>query len=102
MQPTSVVHVIDDDEAVRDSLTFLLNTARLAVRAYDSATTFLSALPNAEPGCIITDVRMPEMSGVDLLRRLKELNVPMPVIVLPAQGEFRLAVEAIKRGAIPC
>jgi two-component system response regulator FixJ len=100
MQPTSVVHVIDDDEAVRDSLTFLLNTARLAVRAYDSATTFLSALPNAEPGCIITDVRMPEMSGVDLLRRLKELNVPMPVIVITGHGDIQLAVEAMKIGAI--
>jgi len=99
MQPTSVVHVIDDDEAVRDSLTFLLNTARLAVRAYDSATTFLSALPNAEPGCIITDVRMPEMSGVDLLRRLKELDVPMPVIVITGHGDIQLAVEAMKIGA---
>ena len=100
MQPTSVVHVIDDDEAVRDSLTFLLNTARLAARAYDSATAFLAALPNAEPGCIITDVRMPEMSGVDLLRRLKELNVPMPVIVITGHGDIQLAVEAMKIGAI--
>ena len=99
MQPTSVVHVIDDDEAVRDSLTFLLNTARLAARAYDSATAFLAALPNAEPGCIITDVRMPEMSGVDLLRRLKELNVPMPVIVITGHGDIQLAVEAMKIGA---
>jgi len=99
MLPTSVVHVIDDDEAVRDSLTFLLNTARLAARAYDSATAFLAALPNAEPGCIITDVRMPDMSGVDLLRRLKELNVPMPVIVITGHGDIQLAVEAMKIGA---
>jgi two-component system, LuxR family, response regulator FixJ len=99
MQPNNVVHVIDDDEAVRESLAFLLKTARLDVRTYDSAMTFLSSLPNADSGCIITDVRMPEISGVDLLRRLRELKVGMPVIVITGHGDVQLAVEAMKIGA---
>jgi two-component system response regulator FixJ len=99
MQPNSLVHVIDDDEAVRDSLEFLLRTARLQVRTYDSATAFLSSLPSAESGCIVTDVRMPEISGVDLLRRLKELKIGMPVIVITGHGDIQLAVEAMKIGA---
>jgi two-component system response regulator FixJ len=100
VQPNSVVHVIDDDEAVRDSLAFLLKTARLNVRTYDSAMAFLSSLPNVGSGCIITDVRMPELSGVDLLRRLKELKVGMPVIVITGHGDVQLAVEAMKVGAM--
>ena len=99
MQPSNLVHIIDDDEAVRHSLAFLLNTARLDVRIYESATAFLSALPSVDAGCIITDVRMPEVSGVDLLRRLKELNVGMPVIVITGHGDVQLAVEAMKIGA---
>jgi len=99
MQPNSLVHVIDDDEAVRESLEFLLSTARLQVRTYDSATAFLSSLPNAQSGCIVTDVRMPEISGVDLLRRLKDLKIVMPVIVITGHGDVQLAVEAMKIGA---
>jgi len=99
MRPNSLVHVIDDDEAVRESLEFLLSTARLQVRTYDSATAFLSSLPNAQSGCIVTDVRMPEISGVDLLRRLKDLKIVMPVIVITGHGDVQLAVEAMKIGA---
>ena len=68
------VHVIDDDDAVRDSLAFLLETADLSVRTYASAVEFLEAVPIMPHGCIVTDVRMPQMSGVDLARRLKELQ----------------------------
>src|SRR5215212_6403069 len=99
MQPNKVVHVIDDDDAVRESLQFLLNTAHLSVRTYDSATAFLSSLPKIDSGCIVTDVRMPGISGVDLLRRLKELKVGMPVIVITGHGDVQLAVEAMKIGA---
>ncbi len=100
MPGSSVVHVIDDDEALRESLAFLLGTARLAVRTYESATAFLAALPRAEPGCIITDVRMPGISGVDLLRRLKSLEAAFPVIVITGHGDVPLAVEAMKLGAV--
>lgn len=93
------VHVIDDDDALRQSLAFLLGTARLEVCTYESANAFLSALPGIKSGCVITDVRMPELSGVDLLRRLNELNVTLPVIVITGHGDVQLAVEAMKIGA---
>lgn len=100
MPGSSAVHVIDDDEALRESLAFLLGTAHLRVRTYESATAFLDALPRAEPGCIITDVRMPGISGVELLRRLKSLEAPFPVIVITGHGDVPLAVEAMKLGAV--
>jgi len=96
---TSLVHVIDDDDALRDSLSFLLGTARLDVKTYESAEAFLSALPGVNSGCIITDVRMPDMSGVDLLRKLNELQIALPVIIITGHGDVQLAVEAMKIGA---
>jgi two-component system response regulator FixJ len=95
-----LVHVIDDDEAVRESLEFLLRSARMDVRTYDSASSFLAALPRAEAGCIVTDVRMPGISGIDLLRRLRELGSRMPVIVVTGHGDIQLAVQAMKIGAV--
>jgi two-component system, LuxR family, response regulator FixJ len=96
----AIVHVIDDDEAVRHSLAFLLATAGIDVQTYDSATSFLEVAPELNAGCIITDVRMPELSGIDLLRRLRELKVAVPVIVITGHGDVPLAVEAMKIGAI--
>ena len=93
------VHIIDDDHALRESLAFLLRTHQLEVRSFDSAKTFLDALPDASLGCVITDIRMPGMSGVDLLRRLKELKIGVPVIVITGHGDVPLAVEAMKIGA---
>jgi two-component system, LuxR family, response regulator FixJ len=100
MPGSSVVHVIDDDEALRESLAFLLGAAHLEVRTYESATAFLDALPRAEPGCIITDVRMPGLSGVELLRRLNSREAVFPVIVITGHGDVPLAVEAMKLGAV--
>jgi len=100
MQSDAVVHVIDDDEAVRQSLTFLLKAAGLTVQTYESAASFLSELPGAAPGCVVTDVRMPDVSGIDLLRRLKEMQAPLPVIVITGHGDVPLAVEAMKYGAL--
>jgi|SRR5215510_5602411 len=93
------VYVIDDDEAVRQSLEFLLRSARFEVQAYDSAVAFLKALPHGPSGCVITDVRMPDVSGIDLLRRLKEMGSALPVIVITGHGDVPLAVEAMKTGA---
>jgi two-component system response regulator FixJ len=100
MQPEPVIYVIDDDEAVRQSLEFLLKTEGLTVRSFDSAKGFLEVLPEIGAGCIITDVRMPEITGIDLLRRIKELGVDVPVIVITGHGDIALAVEAMKIGAI--
>jgi two-component system, LuxR family, response regulator FixJ len=97
---TGTVHVIDDDEALRESLTFLLQTARIGVESYASAGAFLEALPGKQPSCVITDVRMPGMTGIDLLRRLRELKIDVPVIVITGHGDVPLAVEAMKVGAI--
>ena len=95
-----VVHIIDDDEALRESLAFLLRSAALEVRSFDSAKAFLNELPDAALGCVISDVRMPDMSGIELLRRLKELKIAVPVIVITGHGDIALAVEAMKIGAV--
>jgi two-component system, LuxR family, response regulator FixJ len=96
----AIVHVIDDDDAVRESLAFLLGTAGIDVKTYESAVAFLKVAPEVKLGCVITDVRMPELSGVDLLRRLRELKLGVPVIVITGHGDVPLAVEAMKIGAV--
>jgi two-component system response regulator FixJ len=95
-----VVHVIDDDDAARESLTFLLRTGPFAARPYANAKAFLEAIPAVEGGCIITDVRMPEIDGIELLRRLKALDLGWPVIVITGHADVPLAVEAIRQGAV--
>jgi len=98
MADKPTIHVIDDDEAARDSIAFLLDCAGLAVRSYESAVEFLNAVPTMEHGCIITDVRMPEMSGVELIGRLKALAVADPVIVITGHADVPLAIQAMKAG----
>jgi two-component system response regulator FixJ len=100
MSGNPVVHVIDDDDAARESLAFLLGTAQFVVRAYESAKAFLDAIPGVESGCVVTDVRMPEIDGLELLRRLKSQGIGLPVIVITGHGDVPLAVEAIKAGAL--
>lgn len=100
MSDSKVVHVIDDDVDVRQSLAFLLSAAGLAVRTHDSAVAFLKALPTLQDGCIVTDIRMPEMDGLELQTRLKEMKVDMPVIVITGHGDVHLAVSAMKSGAV--
>lgn len=93
------IHVIDDDEPVRDSLSFLLTAANFQVETYSSAKAFLRVANRLDNGCVITDVRMPEMSGIDLLRNLNERRIKLPVIVITGHGDLQLAVEAMKIGA---
>ena len=100
MPTEAIIYVIDDDEAVRQSLEFLLKAAGTKVRGFDSAKAFLEALPEIDSGCIITDVRMPEITGIDLLRKVKELKPYLPVIVITGHGDIALAVEAMKIGAV--
>jgi two-component system, LuxR family, response regulator FixJ len=100
MSAAAVVHVIDDDSVVRDSLDFLLRSHDIATRTYESANSFLSKLSSMHGGCIITDVRMPGVSGVELLRRLNKLQIKLPVIVITGHGDLQLAVEAMKLGAV--
>jgi two-component system response regulator FixJ len=100
MPGSFVVHIVDDDEAVRQSLAFLLSTAGIPVRVYESATSFLAALSTLQPGCLITDVRMPDMTGIELLQQLRDKDVKLPVIVITGHGDIPLAVEAMKCGAL--
>ncbi len=93
-----IVHIVDDDEAVRRSLAFMLSSAGLAVRVYDSATAFLDGIDTLQCGCLITDVRMPEMSGIELLQRIRERLPCLPAIVITGHGDVPLAVEAMKAG----
>jgi two-component system response regulator FixJ len=100
MTEKSVIHVIDDDDALRDSLQFLLSAAGYETRVYESAESFLQLPPQNMGGCIITDVRMPGMSGIELLRELKKIAPLLPVVVMTGHGDIPLAVEAMKLGAI--
>ena len=99
MAADAVVHVIDDDDAMRESLSFLFDAAGLTTCVYDSPLLFLEALPLAEPACVVTDVRMPQMSGLDLLKRLRESRHACPVVVITGHGDVPMAVEAMKLGA---
>ena len=96
------VYVIDDDAAMRDSLDFLLDAAGFSVRLFDSAQAFLSELPQLEAGCVVTDIRMPGMDGMELLRQLNPAPGArrLPVIVMTGHGDVPLAVEAMKLGAL--
>ena len=95
-----VVHIVDDEEPVRRSLAFLLTMAGFTVRVHESATGFLAVAPNIGNGCLVTDLRMPDMSGVELLRRLQAARASLPTIVITGHGDVPMAVEAMKAGAL--
>jgi two-component system response regulator FixJ len=96
----TVVHIVDDEEAVRNSLAFLLTSAGFAVRVHETATEFLALAPTISNGCLITDLRMPDMDGVELLRRLRASGAMLPAIVITGHGDVQMAVEAMKNGAL--
>ncbi|MDP3803520.1 response regulator FixJ [Brevundimonas sp.] len=93
-----IVHVVDDDPAIRDSLAFLLDTADLVSRTYESAAALLAQADTLAPGCIVTDVRMPDMNGLEMVRRLSEMGVRHPVIVMTGHADVPLAIEAVRAG----
>lgn len=95
-----IVHIVDDEESVRNSLAFLLGAAGLAVRTHASATAFLEVAPGIRNGCLVTDLRMPDIDGVELLRRLREAGAMLPAIVVTGHGDVQMAVEAMKNGAL--
>ena len=95
-----IVHIVDDEESVRKSLAFLLGMAGFAVRMHDSATDFLAAAPAIRNGVLVTDLRMPDMSGVELLRNLLSAKATLPAVVITGHADVPMAVEAMKAGAI--
>lgn len=96
----TLVHIIDDDAAMRDSLVFLLDTAGFTVAASASAAEFLKTIPNPNLGCIVTDIRMPDMTGLELIKVLRGDGHAYPVVVITGHGDVPLAVEAMKAGVI--
>ncbi|AWN42780.1 response regulator FixJ [Methylobacterium durans] len=95
----SLVHVVDDDPAMRDSIAFLLDTAGFDVRVYEAGTDLLDRLPKPASGCVLTDIRMPGIDGLELLRRWRAAGHTLPVVVMTGHGDVPLAVEAMKLGA---
>ena len=95
-----VVHVVDDEEVVRKSLAFLLATAGFPVRVHESATGFLAAAPAVGKACLVTDLKMPDLSGVELLERLNGMGITMPTVVITGHGDVPMAVAAMKAGAV--
>ena len=94
------VYVIDDDEALRDSLLFLLDSAGFEVTLFETAQQFLDTLPALSFGCVVSDVRMPGIDGIELLKRLKGAHSAFPIVVMTGHGDVPLAVEAMKLGAV--
>jgi two-component system response regulator FixJ len=100
MSAEAVVHVVDDDLAVRQSLAFLLASDGLPVRLYETATAFLDRVEDFSNGCILTDVRMPGIDGLEFLRRLRLRGSVIPVVVMTGHADVPMAVEAMKEGAV--
>ena len=94
-----MVHVVDDDPAIRNSLRFLIESTGIAVELHSSAAAFLERYDPQTPGCVVLDVRMPGMSGLDLQQRLREREYLIPVIVLTGYGDIPTAVRAMRAGA---
>ena len=93
------IHIVDDDEAARESLSFLLGAAGHAVKTFDFAGAFLEALAGMAVSCVVTDIRMPGVDGLELMRRLTAEGHRFPVIMITGHGDVPLAVEAMKLGA---
>ena len=95
-----VVHIVDDEEPVRKSLAFLLTMIGFRVEVHESATSYLAAAPHSGKTCLVTDLRMPDMSGVDLLEKMKERGRMVPAVVISGHGDVPMAVAAMKAGAV--
>ena len=100
MQKRGTVYVVDDDEAVRDSLQWLLEGKDYRVRCFESAEAFLSRYDPREVACLIADIRMGGMSGMELQERLIERNSPLPIVFITGHGDVPMAVESMKKGAL--
>jgi two-component system response regulator FixJ len=100
MSQTRLIHVVDDEDAIRRAASFMLKTSGFAVETWATGVEFLKAVRHAEIGCVLLDVRMPEMDGLEVQQKLREMGVMMPVIVLTGHGDISIAVRAMKNGAV--
>ena len=99
-QTEATVFVVDDDEAVRKGLRLLLKSVSINTKTFASAQEFLDAYDPSEPGCMVLDVRMPGMSGLDLQTHLKEEGIEIPIVIITGHGDVPMAVRAVKMGAV--
>jgi two-component system response regulator FixJ len=100
MNTRRMIHIVDDEEAIRRSAGFMLKTSGYAVSTYASGDAFLQAAKDAEPGCVLLDVRMPGMDGLEVQKAMAERGIAMPVVVLTGHGDVTVAVRAMKGGAV--
>ncbi|MBD3761897.1 response regulator [Sphingomonadaceae bacterium G21617-S1] len=100
MSDKRLVHIVDDEDSIRRSAKFMLTTSGFAVETWESGTAFLKEVRHVETGCILLDVRMPEMDGLEVQQTLNERGVTMPVIILTGHGDVSIAVRAMKAGAV--
>lgn len=96
----ATVFIVDDDEAIRQSLTLLMKSVGIKANAYPSALEFLDAYDPTQPGCLVVDVRMPGMSGLDLQQHLANQRIAIPIIIITGHGDVPMAIRAMKRGAV--
>lgn len=100
MSPKRMIHIVDDEEAVRDSLAVMLRVAGYAVTTWGDGASFLRAIPHAEGGCVLLDIRMPEIDGLEVQQKMHERGSAMPIVILTGHGDVSTAVTAMKAGAI--
>lgn len=100
MADNRLIHIIDDDDAIRRSASFMLKTSGFKVETWSSGTDFLKEVRHIEHGCILLDVRMPDMDGLEVQQALNERGITMPVIVLTGHGDISISVRAMKAGAV--
>ncbi|MBW4331558.1 response regulator [Stakelama sp. CBK3Z-3] len=100
MSDRRVIHLVDDEEAIRRSAGFMLRTSGFTVETYESGDEFLKVVKTAEPGCVLLDIRMPGMDGLEVQQALADHGVTMPVVVLTGHGDVGTAVRAMKQGAV--
>ncbi len=100
MEDKRIVHIVDDEDAIRRSAGFMLKKSGFSVETWSSGVEFLKDVRNAAEGCILLDVRMPQMDGLEVQKELNERGIAMPVIILTAHGDVSIAVSAMKAGAV--
>jgi len=100
MSDKKLVHVVDDEESIRRSMGFMLKTSGYRVETWSSGETFLKEVKHAEQGCILLDVRMPDIDGLEVQRTLSERGVAMPVVIMTGHGDISTAISAMKAGAV--
>ena len=100
LEPRQLVYVIDDDEAVRDSMGMLLESADLAYRCFASADDFIAEHDSSQRGCLVLDIRMPGMNGIELQQKLESIDSSLPIVFITGHGDVAMAVEAMRQGAL--